>query len=90
MRNPELLLAGVCVFVGLAATAPVAGQQSGGDGRQGGQGDRGVQVGVPAGRDGRAPEAARARGRGSGPAPRAAHGRALRGVGAKVTDKGLW
>ena len=78
-------MAGVLVCAGLASTVPVGAQEP-----AGGQGDRGVQVGVPAGREGRAPEAVRGRGRVSGPAPRSADGRALLGVGAKPSEKGLW
>jgi hypothetical protein len=84
MRYPVTTLAGSVLFVACLVTAPVSGQG------QAPQGDRGVQVGVPAGREGRPPEPARARGRISGPAPRRADGRPMLGVGAQPTDKGVW
>lgn len=54
--------------------------------------DRGLQVGVPAGRDGVAPESFRGRGRNAGPpkpAPRNQEGRVLLS-GATPKDKGVW
>jgi hypothetical protein len=54
--------------------------------------DRGLQVGVPAGRDGVAPESFRGRGRNAGPprpAPRNKEGRVLLS-GATAKDKGVW
>ena len=91
MRNPLVALAGISIFTAMV-TAPLAGQQSPAPLPQGDGADRGVQVGVPAGRGGRAAEPARGR-RGGGPpapAPRNAEGRALIGVGARATDKGIW
>src|SRR5688572_1650423 len=91
MRNPLVALAGISIFTAMV-TAPLAGQQPPAPPPQGDGADRGVQVGVPAGRGGRAAEPARGR-RGGGPpapAPRNAEGRALIGVGARATDKGIW
>jgi hypothetical protein len=56
MRNPWIVLAGMIVFAAPILTAPVAGQQPAPP-----QGDRGVQVGVPAGRGGLPAEPVRGR-----------------------------
>jgi hypothetical protein len=83
MRNPLVLLGAAVVFFLSALAAPLAGQEGTG------QGNRGVQVGVP---DGRAPgdgSSSNARPRRSGqPAPRSANGRAL--LGGSRDQKGLW
>ena len=101
MRKPLIALAGVLVFVGTVVTVPldrgaVLAAQSAAAGAAGqepaGQGDRGVQVGVPLGRGGRAAEPVRGR-RGAGPAPpapRRADGRPYLGVGASPAAKGIW
>src|SRR5688572_17147442 len=89
MSKSLVALAGVLVFVAAIVTGPLTAQQQP---TQPPDPDRGVQVGVPAGRGGRAAEPARGR-RGGGPplpAPRRADGRVLIGVGAKATDKGIW
>ena len=85
MRHPLIALAGVFVFVAPIVTGRIAAQQA--PPQEGG----GVQVGVPQGRGGAAPT--RGRGRETGPprpAPRSADGRALLGVGATPTEKGIW
>jgi hypothetical protein len=83
MRNPLIALAGVAVFMTPILTAPVIGQEPPP------QGNRGVQVGVPEGRGGRAAEPVRGRGRRTGPAPRSKDGRALLGA-ATPKEKGVW
>jgi len=88
MRNPLIVLACMIAFAAPILTAPVAGQQP-----APAQGDRGVQVGVPAGRGGEPAAPVRGRGRDAGPplpAPRSPEGRALLGVGATPKDKGIW
>ena len=82
VRNRFILL-GAALFVCSAFTPPLVGQQ------QTGQGNRGVQVGVPEGRapgDG-GPSNARPK-RSTAPPPRSADGRAL--LGSTATQKGLW
>ena len=76
-------LASVVVFTTAWLLPPASAQQAP---------DRGVQVGVPAGRSGPAPESFRGRGRNAGPpkpAPRNKDGRALLS-GATPADKGVW
>ena len=87
MTKPFIALAGLLIFLAAIVT-PLAGQQQ----QPAPEPDRGVQVGVPLGRGGRAAEPVRGR-RGAGPAlpaPRRADGRVLLGVGAKPSDKGIW
>ena len=89
MRKSLIAVVGILLFVAAIVTAPVSGQQQT---QQPPDPDRGVQVGVPLGRDGRAAEPVRGR-RGGGPAapaPRRADGRVLVGVGATPSDKGIW
>jgi hypothetical protein len=91
MRNSLVALAGIVIYAALVSTQ-AAGQQPAAPAAAPADQDRGVQVGVPAGRGGRAAEPARGR-RGGGPpppAPRRADGRVLIGVGARPTDKGIW
>ena len=86
--RPLVVVAGLFVFFAPLVTAPLAGQQQAPPAEP----DRGVQVGVPLGRGGRAAEPVRGR-RGGGPAPptpRRADGRPFIGVGARPTDKGIW
>ena len=83
MRNFLIASAGVLLFASMLQGVPASAQQ---------EPDRGVQVGVPAGRGGRAAEPGRGRGRNAGPprpAPRNADGRALLS-GATPADKGVW
>jgi hypothetical protein len=89
MRKSLIALVGILLFVAAIVTAPVSGQQQT---QPPADPDRGVQVGVPLGRGGRAAEPVRGR-RGGGPAapaPRRADGRVLVGVGATPSDKGIW
>jgi hypothetical protein len=83
MRNPLIPLGAAVLFSCCAWSVAVAGQE------QSGQGNRGVQVGVP---DGRTPGGATSvRTRRTGPprpAPRAEDGRAL--LGSTADAKGLW
>jgi hypothetical protein len=85
MRHPLTRLGAAGFFVVLVCASPLAAQEPAG------QGNRGVQVGVP---DGAAPGdggASNQRRRPSGPpkpAPRSADGRAL--LGASAEAKGLW
>jgi len=84
MRNALIAAAGL-LFVATVWLSPSVGAQ------QAQAPDRGVQVGVPAGR-GAAPESFRGRGRNAGPpkpAPRNKEGRALLS-GATPADKGVW
>ena len=84
MRNALIAVAGL-LFVATVWLSPSVGAQ------QAQAPDRGVQVGVPAGR-GAAPESFRGRGRTAGPpkpAPRNKEGRALLS-GATPADKGVW
>jgi hypothetical protein len=84
MRNALIAVAGF-LFVASVSLSPSVGAQ------QAQAPDRGVQVGVPAGR-GDAPESFRGRGRNAGPpkpAPRNKEGRALLS-GATSADKGVW
>jgi hypothetical protein len=88
MRQSLIGLAGLLLFIAPIVTAPVEGQQQPAPPAEP---DRGVQVGVPQGRGGRAAEPVRGpRGGPALPAPRRANGRVLLGVGAKPTDKGIW
>ena len=83
MRNALMAVAGAGLFAAASLSPSVAAQQAP---------DRGVQVGVPAGRSGTAPESFRGRGRDAGPpkpAPRNKDGRALL-AGATAADKGVW
>jgi hypothetical protein len=83
MRNALIAVAGFVVFAAAWLSTPASAQQTP---------DRGVQVGVPAGRGGRAAEPVRGRGRNAGPpapTPRNKDGRALLG-GATPADKGVW
>jgi hypothetical protein len=85
MRNALIAVAGFVLFAAVWLTPSVIAQQAQTP-------DRGVQVGVPAGRDGVAPESFRGRGRNAGPpkpAPRNKEGRALLS-GATPADKGVW
>ena len=85
MRN-ALIAVAVFLFVATVWLSPsVVAQQAPAP-------DRGLQVGVPAGRDGVAPESFRGRGRNAGPprpAPRNKEGRVLLS-GATPKDKGVW
>jgi hypothetical protein len=89
MHKSLIALVGVLLFVAAMVTAPVSGQQQT---QQPADPDRGVQVGVPLGRGGRAAEPVRGRPGGGPPlpAPRRADGRVLIGVGATPSDKGIW
>ena len=83
MRKTVIAAAGLMTFALSMSDRLVVAQQ---------QPDRGVQVGVPAGRGGQAPESFRGRGRNAGPpkpAPRNSEGRALLS-GATLKDKGVW
>jgi len=83
MRNPLIPLGAAAFFLSVFAV-PLAGQQPAG------QGNTGVQVGVPDGRnpgDGGASNRQRQRVP-PGPAPRAADGHAL--LGSTPEKKGLW
>jgi hypothetical protein len=83
MRRALLTFTGAMVFAAAWLLPPLTAQQAP---------DRGVQVGVPAGRSGTAPESFRGRGRTAGPAkpaPRNKDGRALL-AGATAADKGVW
>ena len=83
MRHALMAVAGLGLFAAASLSPSVAAQQAP---------DRGVQVGVPAGRSGTAPESFRGRGRNAGPpkpAPRNTEGRALL-AGATAADKGVW
>jgi len=87
MRNPLVRFSAAVFFLSLFA-APAAAQQE--NQPQTGQGNRGVQVGVPDGRaagDGGASNRPRPRVP-AGPAPRAADGHAL--LGSTSEKKGLW
>jgi|SRR5438477_8087679 len=81
MRNPLIPLGAVLIFVAMSAM-PLVGQQPG-------QGNRGVQVGVPDGRNpGDGGASNRRPRRTAQPAPRAADGHAL--LGSSGQQKGLW
>ena len=84
MRHPRLAIPAAVLFLVTLTVAPVVGQQPAG------QGDRGVQVGVPEG--GRAAPTASnpvaPRKDPPKPAPRSADGRAL--LGSTTEQKGLW
>jgi hypothetical protein len=85
MRNAWMAVAGVVFLVTAWRSPSVMAEQAQGA-------DRALQVGVPAGRDGVAPESFRGRGRNAGPpkpAPRNKDGRALL-TGATPKDKGVW
>ena len=84
MRNALTAITGFVLFAAVWLTPSVVAQQAQAP-------DRGVQVGVPAGR-GAAPESFRGRGRNAGPpkpTPRNKEGRALL-AGATPADKGVW
>jgi hypothetical protein len=83
MRHPLVLLGAVAFFVLPLTAVPLAGQD------QTGQGNRGVQVGVPDGRNpGDGGASNRRPQRSNKPAPRAADGHAL--LGSTANEKGLW
>ena len=85
MRHPLTLLGAAALFVFAVFASPLAGQQPAG------QGDRGVQVGVPDGAapgDGASANQRRRAVRPPQPAPRSADGRAL--LGTVGEHKGLW
>ena len=85
MRNAWMAAAGVLFLATVLLSPPMVAQQAQAP-------DRGLQVGVPAGRDGVPPESFRGRGRNAGPpkpAPRNKEGRALL-AGATSADKGVW
>src|SRR4029079_6100225 len=85
MRHVLIAVAGFSLFAAITLSSAVMAQQAQAP-------ERGLQVGVPAGRDGVPPESFRGRGRNAGPpkpAPRNKEGRALL-AGATAADKGVW